>query len=122
MQDKLPIPFVGVIPYLDVDIDDEDSLSERLQSKQTPALLDLAVIRLPRISNFTDFAPLERIPGVSVRYVTRAAEWQLDLILLPGSKNTMDDLKWMRQNGLEAAIKQYAAVVSRCSASAAAIR
>ena len=110
MQDKLPIPFVGVIPYLHVDIDDEDSLSERLQSKQTPALLDLAVIRLPRISNFTDFAPLERIPGVSVRYVTRAAELkQPDLILLPGSKNTMDDLKWMRQNGMEAAIKQYAA-------------
>ena len=110
MQDKLPIPFVGVIPYLHLDIDDEDSLSERLQAKQTPAVLDIAVIRLPRISNFTDFAPLERMPGVSVRYITRTTQLkQPDLILLPGSKNTMEDLKWMRQNGLEAAVKKYAA-------------
>ena len=110
MEEKLPIPFVGVVPYLHLDIDDEDSLSERLQSKQTPAVLDIAVIRLPRISNFTDFAPLERIPGVSVRYITRTTEFkQPDLLLLPGSKNTMEDLKWMRQNGLEAAVKKYAA-------------
>lgn len=110
MRDKLPIPFVGVIPYLHLDIDDEDSLSERLQAKQKPAVLDIAVIRLPRISNFTDFAPLERMPGVSVRYITRTTQLkQPDLILLPGSKNTMEDLKWMRQNGLEAAVKKYAA-------------
>ncbi|MDO4287008.1 MAG: cobyric acid synthase [Eubacteriales bacterium] len=110
MEEKLHIPFVGVVPYLYLDIDDEDSLSERLYTKQQAALLDITVIRLPRISNFTDFAPLERIPGVSVRYVTRTNELRKpDLVLLPGSKNTMDDLKWMRQNGLEAAVKQYAA-------------
>lgn len=110
MEQRLQIPFVGVVPYLHVDIDDEDSLSERLCAKRQAALLDIAVIRMPRISNFTDFAPLERIPGVSVRYVARPDELHRpDLIVLPGSKNTMDDLKWMRQNGLEAAVKQYAA-------------
>ncbi len=110
MEQRLRIPFVGVVPYLYLDIDDEDSLSERLQSKRQAALIDIAVIRLPRISNFTDFAPLERIAGVSVRYITRTEELKNpDMILLPGSKNTMGDLKWMRQNGLEAAVKKYAA-------------
>lgn len=110
MEQRMHIPFVGVVPYLHVDIDDEDSLSERLQAGPQAALLDIVVIRLPRISNFTDFAPLERIPGVAVRYITRTNELRNpDLVFIPGSKNTMDDLKWMRQNGLEAAIQKYAA-------------
>ncbi|MCC8067524.1 MAG: cobyric acid synthase CobQ, partial [Clostridiales bacterium] len=62
-------------------------------------------IRLPRISNFTDFNIFERVEGVSVRYVSSARELgHPDMILLPGTKNTMKDLLWMRQNGLEAAI------------------
>ena len=110
MEERLHIPFVGVVPYLYLDIDDEDSLSERLHAQAQASLIDIAVIRLPRISNFTDFAPLERMPGVSVRYITRESELKNpDMIILPGSKNTMDDLKWMRQNGLEAAVKKYAA-------------
>ena len=110
MEQRLHIPFVGVVPYLHLDLDDEDSLSERLHPQQQAALVDIAVIRLPRLSNFTDFAPLERMPGVSVRYITRTQELKNpDLILIPGSKNTMDDLKWMRQNGLEAELKKFAA-------------
>ena len=111
LEEKVHIPFVGVVPYLHVDIDDEDSLSERLSSAQdTKALLDIAVIRLPRLSNFTDFDPLGRQEGVSLRYVGSVeALGQPDLILLPGSKNTMGDLRWLRQNGLEAEIKKYAA-------------
>lgn len=110
MEQRLHIPFVGVVPYLHLDLDDEDSLSERLHTRREAALIDIAVIRLPRLSNFTDFAPLERMPGVCVRYVALEQELRNpDLILLPGSKNTMDDLKWMRQNGLEAAIKKFAA-------------
>lgn len=108
MEQRLHIPFVGVIPYLSLDLDDEDSLSERLHADQHAALIDIAVIRIPRISNFTDFAPLERMPGVCVRYISRVHELKHpDLIILPGSKNTMDDLKWMRQNGMEAAIRKY---------------
>lgn len=110
MEQRLHIPFVGVIPYLYLDLDDEDSLSERLYAKQKTAYVDIVVIRLPRISNFTDFAPLERISGISVRYITHVNELKNpDVIIIPGSKNTMSDLKWMRQNGLEAAIKKYAA-------------
>ena len=72
--------------------------------------LDIAVIRLPRLSNFTDFNPLERMEGVGVRYVSSPGELgRPDLIILPGTKSTMDDLKWMRQNGLEALVLKHAA-------------
>ena len=110
IADITGVPVVGVVPWLDVDIDDEDSLSERLTGRGGPALVDIAVVRLPRIANFTDFAPLERIPGVSVRYAASpAALGNPDLVILPGSKNTMEDLLWLRQNGLEAAVKKHAA-------------
>ena len=60
------------------------------------------VIRLPRLSNFTDFNPLERMEEVTLRYVGSAKELgNPDLIILPGTKNTMDDLRWLRQSGLE---------------------
>ena len=101
---------VGVVPYMNLDLEDEDSLSERFTRQNTPALLDIAVVRLPRISNFTDFNSLECIDGVSLRYVRSAGELHNpDLVILPGTKNTMEDLLWLRQNGLEAAILKLAA-------------
>ena len=103
-------PMLGVVPMLDVDIDDEDSLSSKLTGGERVGRLDIAVIRLPRLSNFTDFNPLERMEGVTVRYVRSPGELgRPDLILLPGTKSTMDDLKWMRQNGLEALVLKHAA-------------
>lgn len=103
-------PVAGVIPYMHLDIDDEDSLTERFTRKGEAGLVDLAVIRVPRISNFTDFNVLESMPGVTVRYVDSAvALGDPDLILLPGTKNTMADLLWMRQNGLESCIHKHAA-------------
>lgn len=69
----------------------------------------LAVIRLPHISNFTDFMPLEQHELLGVRYVQRARELgRPDLVILPGTKNTMEDLLWLRQNGLEAAALKLA--------------
>ncbi len=104
------VPNLGVIPYTRADIDDEDSLAPRLQQKETRAALDIAVIRMPRISNFTDFAPLESHPALGVRYVENAAALGApDLVILPGTKNTMDDLSWLRQCGLEACIQKLAA-------------
>jgi len=101
---------VGVAPYLNVEVEDEDSLTERFSGDQEVGLIDIAVIRIPRISNFTDFNPFERMPGVSLRYVTKVGELKNpDMIILPGTKNTMEDLLWMRQNGLEAAILKKAA-------------
>ena len=109
LEEKTGIPVVGVIPYLRVDIDDEDSLSDRLNVNNEVAQIDVAVIRTPRISNFTDFNPFSYMEGVSLRYVTSVAELKdPDIIILPGSKNTMGDLAWLRQNGLESAILKSA--------------
>lgn len=109
LEELLHIPVVGVVPYIHMDIDDEDSLSERLTNKEA-ALVDIAVIRVPRLSNFTDFKALESVDGVSLRYVSSTQQLgDPDLIILPGTKNTMKDLLWLRQNGLETRILQYAA-------------
>ena len=109
LEQKTGVPVVGVLPMLDVDIEDEDSLSERLNVHNENALVDIAVIRLPRMSNYTDFNVFELIKGVSVRSVASAEELRNpDRIGIPGTKNTIDDLKWMRQNGLEAAIMKKA--------------
>ena len=110
LEEKSGIPVVGVAPYLNIQVEDEDSLTERFEAKRTVELIDIAVIRVPRISNFTDFNPLESIPGVSLRYVKNSAELgNPDMIILPGTKNTMEDLLWMRENGLEARILKEAA-------------
>ena len=102
-------PVLGVVPMLDVDIDEEDSLSSKLSREGKVGLADIAVIRLPRLSNFTDFSPLERVEEATVRYVRVPGELgEPDLVILPGTKSTMDDLKWLRQSGLEAKILQYA--------------
>ena len=102
------VPVLGVLPYLPIDLDDEDSLSARLTNRSA-ALVDIAVIRLPRLSNFTDFRTLERVDGVSVRYVTSPGQLgEPDLIILPGTKNTMADLLWLRRKGLEAGILRFA--------------
>ena len=134
-------PVLGVVPYAPVDIEDEDSLSERLenQAERYPVqncqeedgqcgmseektvrilhrncgereeeseedcrrgFLDIAVVRLPRISNFTDFDALSGIGGVRLRYTETPSELlQADIIILPGTKNTIGDLEWLRRTG-----------------------
>lgn len=110
LEDLAHIPVVGVIPWVRTDIDDEDSVSSRLNAKTAAKPLDAAVIRLPRIANFTDFNALERHPYFGVRYVERLRELGTpDLVIIPGTKNTMLDLAWMRENGIEAAVKKLAA-------------
>ena len=110
LEEKTGVPVLGVVPYTRADIDDEDSLAPCLAQTQQRRPLDIAVVRLPRISNFTDFSPLESHPALGVRYVERAGQLgEPDLVVLPGTKNTMGDLAWMRQNGLEAAVKKLAA-------------
>lgn len=109
LEEKTGIPVVGIAPYLEIEVEDEDSLTERFSGTQEIGQIDIAVIRLPRISNFTDFNALEVIPGVSLRYVKNAGELKNpDMIILPGTKNTMGDLLWLRQNGLEAAVLKKA--------------
>ena len=102
-------PVLGVVPQLDCDIEDEDSLSSKLDGRSA-GLIDIAVIRLPKISNFTDFDVFSQYDGVSVRYVTRYEELDNpDMIIIPGTKSTICDMKWLRESGMEAVIKRCAA-------------
>lgn len=110
LVDLCRVPVLGVLPYLNVEIEDEDSLSDRLQSRTLRKPIDIAVIRLPRLSNFSDFTPLEHFENVSVRYIRRTDEfYRPDLLILPGTKSTIEDLLWLRQSGLEAKLRQYVA-------------
>lgn len=109
IEKKTGIPVVGVIPMLKVDIEDEDSLSERLDGRSEVQAIDIAVMKLPRMSNYTDFNVFELIPGVSLRYVKSVADLKSpDMIIIPGTKNTIADLLWLRQSGLEAEILKRA--------------
>ena len=105
LEERVKVPVVGVIPYMNIDVEDEDSLSERMTEHKKVDLIDIAVVRLPHISNFTDFNILEGIEGVSLRYIKSVTELKCpDMIMIPGTKNTMKDLLWLRQSGIEAAI------------------
>ena len=110
LEEKTHLPVLGVVPYLKADIEDEDSLSTRLEAGTAVKPLDAAILRLPHISNFTDFMPLEQHPLLGVRYVQNTRQLGTpDLIILPGTKNTVEDLLWLRQCGLEAALLKLAA-------------
>ena len=98
LEELTQIPVVGVVPWLELDLDDEDSLSPRLTSGRREALLDVAVVRLPHISNFTDFNALGRHPAVGLRYTDRPEDLgRPDLVILPGTKSTLADLDWLRR-------------------------
>jgi len=111
IEEKIQIPVLGVIPYMHIDLEEEDSLSERLSPGACQAApIDIAVVRFPRMSNYTDFFVLESMQGVSLRYISGVLELKNpDMVILPGTKNTISDLKWLRQQGLEAAILRLAA-------------
>lgn len=105
LEDLTDKPVLGVLPMEKIDVDDEDSLSDRLNQRTFTEGIDVAVIRLPHISNFTDFSVFELIDGVSLRYVSDKRELgEPDLILLPGTKNTMADMEWLIESGLESKI------------------
>ena len=97
------IPVLGVIPMRKIDIDDEDSLSERLHTKNVifdTNKINIAVIKLPHISNFTDFNPLSRRKEIAMKYITSPKEMEdADLVIIPGTKNTLYDLRWLKSMG-----------------------
>lgn len=105
-KEKSCIPIISTVPYMDISLEDEDSLTARFD-KKTVGKIDIAVIKYPRISNFTDFIVFEQCKDVSVRYVDSVSTLgNPDIIFLPGTKNTIDDLMWIKNNGLETAIKE----------------
>ncbi|MDI3256363.1 MAG: cobyric acid synthase [Kyrpidia sp.] len=108
LEDRTGIPVLGVIPWMDLSIDGEDSLAIPGGAGDGP--IEIAVIRLPHVSNFTDVDPLRLEPDVRVRWVSRPeALGRPDAVLLPGTKNTVDDLTWLHRTGLGAALADYAA-------------
>ncbi len=107
LEDIIKIPVLGVMPYEKFDIEDEDSVTERIRNEEEKGTLDIAVIRLSHMSNFTDFNILERIPNVTVRYVTKPSELKNPkLIIIPGTKNTIEDLRNIKENKLFNKIKE----------------
>ena len=103
LQERTGTPVAGVIPYFtDIHIPEEDSLGlNPVPETDDEPVVDITVMRLPHIANFDDFDPLRRAPAVRVRYVGRAGELgNPDLVIIPGSKTTMADLDWLREQGL----------------------
>lgn len=117
LQAETGVPTLGVVPMLDglwLDGEDSVALGVPVPSAGPPLAdpLDVAVIRLPRLSNYTDFDALACEPGVGVRYVADpAALGRPDLVVLPGSKATVEDLAWLGSTGLPAAITASGAEV-----------
>jgi len=117
LERRCGVPTLGVLPYLHgVSLDAEDSLAlpaaGRAPEAAVGAVVDVAVIRFPRIANFTDLDPLSLEPGIGVRFVDRpAALGRPDLVVLPGTKATVADLEWLRGRGLDRAIGDSGAAV-----------
>ncbi len=119
-EDRLRIPCVGVIPYIrDLGLDEEDgvAIEDRATVQRSwrdaemvspDRTLRIGVVALPHMSNFTDFDALAAEPSISLAYLDRASDVQYaDLLILPGSKQTLDDLNWLRQNGFEETIRAH---------------
>lgn len=109
LEDRTGIPVVGVIPWLEQYLPAEDSLDlfERRRTKPD-AELTIAVIRLPRISNFTDFDPLEAEPSVRLQFVSpHQSLGQPDAVIVPGSKTTISDLQQLQATGMADQIQAY---------------
>ena len=98
LEEIIKIPVLGVMPYEKFDIEDEDSVTEKIKNEQQEGKLDIAVIRLEHMSNFTDFGILDKMKGVNVRYVREPHELKRpDIIILPGTKNTIEDLRLLKE-------------------------
>ena len=108
LEKKCGVPVSGVVPFIRVNLDDEDSLSSRFYKKEN-SLVNIGIVHLPHISNFTDFNVFEQISGVCVNYIENAFELEkMDAVFIPGSKNTIGDLRWLKKNNFDSVIKKFA--------------
>ena len=107
LEKKTGKDVIGVVPYSSAQIDEEDSVTRSFNNREDDTYdIEIYVIRLPHMSNFTDFTPLERVNKVHVRYISDIPEKLADMLIIPGTKNTISDLVWMRKNGLYSYIKE----------------
>lgn len=113
LERRTGIPVLGVIPWFELRLPEEDSValerkSGRVMDPEQRDLLRVGVVRLPRLSNYTDFDPLEGEPDVELIYLRRPEELRdLDLLILPGSKSTLGDLAWLEESGFRQAILDF---------------
>jgi len=109
LEDIIKIPVLGVIPYTRLNIEEEDSLGDRLkENKYRENTIKVCVVMLRHMSNFTDFNVFDTIDGASLCYVTRKEELdKADLVIIPGSKSTIDDMLYLRESGMENAILKH---------------
>lgn len=103
LEDLIDLPVLGVVPYTHLQIEDEDSLAERFnQNSKREGQIKIEILYLPHVSNFTDFNVFETQPDVELRYVMRGESiGDPDILIIPGSKNTIEDLIYLRNSGLE---------------------
>ena len=106
------VPVIGTIPFMDLHLDDEDSVSDRLENtslRNGNSVLKIKVLRLPHISNFSDFTPFENYPECSLSYVENPEDLQdADCVIIPGTKNTLDDLRFIKNCGLSKSVIKLA--------------
>jgi len=118
LEARTGVPTIGVLPWFDLrDLPQEDALewaqpdrARDVAADAAPRALDIVIARLPRVANLDEFQPLLLEPGVRVRFVGHAGEFGApDLVIIPGTKSTMDDLHWLRERGLADCIQRHAA-------------
>jgi adenosylcobyric acid synthase len=119
LEEIIGIPVLGVVPYLNVDIEDEDSVSERFDRVVGKGDVDVVVIKLPHLSNYTDYNVFSLEKSITMRYVENLNDiGNPDLIILPGTKNTIEDLLYLKSVGLDEFIVRHArqgkAVIGVC--------
>lgn len=108
LEELIKLPVLGVVPMISLNLDDEDSVTDRFSKRGSGQDLNVQVVLLPRISNFTDFNPLELFEDVNLTYIREPSELDSpDLLILPGSKNTSEDLVHLRQKGWEKPLQEY---------------
>ena len=110
LEEIIKVPVLGVLPYSEIKIEDEDSVTTKFKTKSKKNDIHIEIIRTPHMSNFTDFDIFETQNDVSIRYVGEGESLSNpDIVILPGSKNSIGDLTYLRNSGLEQEIKNLQA-------------
>jgi adenosylcobyric acid synthase len=110
IEQLVHIPVVGVVPYMNVNLDEEDGATDFICTKNGD--IEISVVKLPRISNFTDFDAFKFDSDVSIKFITSAEEiGNSDMVIIPGSKNTIEDLRWLKRAGFEKSLKSFGGIL-----------
>lgn len=110
IQKLVNIPVVGIVPYMNVKLDEEDGASDFKSIGN--GRIQICVIKLPRISNFTDFDAFKFDDDVSLKFITSPDEiGDCDILVIPGSKNTIEDLRWLKRVGFKKHMESFKGIV-----------